>query len=174
MIQVEPPDFSKERPLESRSILVVDDEPTVADLVSVILERHGLRVVAARDGAEAIEAAARERFDVILLDVMLPRVDGLEVCRSLRGDLGLSDPRIVLCSAADESSIGWADAGADAFLAKPFSVRKLCDLIDRLAPEEDGQPILPSGSSSPRGRVTPSPAPPARRALRSSSESPGR
>lgn len=123
------------------SILVVDDEPTVADLVNVILEPHGLRVVSARDGAEAIRAAESESFDVVLLDVMMPAVDGVEVCRRLRSDLGQEDSRIILCSAAEESSVGWREAGADAFLAKPFDIKTLCRLIDRLVADAGGPSV---------------------------------
>lgn len=120
-----------------RSILVVDDEPNVADLVGVVLEPEGMRVVPATDGVEAIRAAERESFDVILLDVMMPEVDGVEVCRRLREDPEQAATRIILCSAAEESSVGWKEAGADAFLAKPFDLKTLCRLIDRLTADED-------------------------------------
>jgi DNA-binding response OmpR family regulator len=118
------------------TVLVVDDEPNVVELVRVTLEDTRLRVVAALDGAAALAEAAEARPELILLDVELPDMSGLDVCRLLRRDPGFAHARIVMLTAAaqeDDVARGLA-AGADHYLTKPFSPVGLMALVERLVP----------------------------------------
>ena len=105
-------------------ILVVDDEPKIVQLVRDYLERAGFAVSTARDGREALMRARQERPDLILLDLGLPELDGLEVTRRLRRDSGV--PIIMLTARDDETDkvIG-LELGADDYVTKPFSPREL-------------------------------------------------
>ena len=105
-------------------ILVVDDEPPMVELVRGYLAREGWEVLTASDGAAALETARAERPDVVVLDLMLPGVDGIEVCRQIRT---FSDAYVVMLTAKSEEVdklIGLA-VGADDYLTKPFSPREL-------------------------------------------------
>jgi two-component system response regulator ResD len=106
------------------NVLVVDDDASIRQLVRLYLERDGHRVAEAADGAVALELAAAMRFDIVLLDVMLPGVDGLEVCRRLRES---TDTPIVLLTArsGDSDKVIGLDMGADDYVVKPFSPREL-------------------------------------------------
>lgn len=108
----------------SARILVVDDEPPIVDVLVYNLERDHYEVLVARDGDEAIAVARREHPDLIVLDLMLPRVDGLEVCRALRRD---SDVPIIMLTARDAEvdRVVGLELGADDYVVKPFSVREL-------------------------------------------------
>lgn len=108
----------------ARKILVVDDEAKIVELVRLYLERDGYGVVTASDGRMAIERARREKPDLVVLDIMLPQVDGLEVCRTLRRESGVP---IIMLTARDEDSdklIG-LELGADDYITKPFSPREV-------------------------------------------------
>jgi DNA-binding response OmpR family regulator len=106
------------------NVLVVDDDASIRQLLRLYLERDGHRVAEAADGSVALELAAAARFDVIVLDVMLPGVDGLEVCRRLRES---TDTPIVLLTArsGDSDKVIGLDLGADDYVVKPFSPREL-------------------------------------------------
>ena len=106
-------------------ILVVDDDPTVSDVVRRYLERAGYDVVLAADGHAALSAYARERPDLVVLDLMLPGMDGLQVCRQLRaGSDGV--PIIMLTALGEESDrVLGLQLGADDYITKPFSPREL-------------------------------------------------
>ena len=112
-------------------VLVADDESAITALVAEMLRFAGFRVARASGGTEAITLARREHPDVILLDVMMPDLDGRDACRLLKMDHDLRDVPVVLFSSADERDVHWAGAGADGFLQKPFSIRALPDLIRR-------------------------------------------
>lgn len=106
-------------------ILVVDDEPNIVQLARMYLEREGYRVAAASDGRTALEAAERLKPALMVLDIMLPEVDGLEVCRRLRAT---DNPLpILMCTARDEDvdKIIGLELGADDYLTKPFNPREL-------------------------------------------------
>jgi DNA-binding response OmpR family regulator len=108
----------------AKTVLVVDDEPTIADVVARYLERDGYRPIVARDGAEALEVAERERPDLVVLDVMLPRLDGLQVMALLRQRRSV--PVILLTARGDEPDrIAGLKLGADDYVAKPFSPAEL-------------------------------------------------
>jgi two-component system alkaline phosphatase synthesis response regulator PhoP/two-component system response regulator VicR len=119
------------------TVLVVDDEPHVVELVRVTLEDERLRVIDAPDGLTALELAAAERPALILLDVELPDLSGLEVCRRLRADRAETGTRIVMLTAAarPEDVARGLDAGADHYLTKPFSPVRLLSLVDTLLPQ---------------------------------------
>lgn len=119
------------------TVLVVDDEPHVVELVRVTLEDERLRVIDAPDGRTALQCAAAERPALILLDVELPDLSGLEVCRRLRADRAATGTRIVMLTAAAraEDVARGLDAGADHYLTKPFSPVRLLSLVDTLLPQ---------------------------------------
>jgi DNA-binding response OmpR family regulator len=105
-------------------ILVVDDEPKIVKITRDYLEKDGFRVISAGEGHQAVELARRERPDLIILDLMLPGMDGWEVCRALRRE---SDTPILMLTARVEESdqIVGLELGADDYITKPFSPRAL-------------------------------------------------
>jgi len=106
-------------------LLLVDDEPSILRLARMYLEREGFRVKEAGDGASAIEAVSRDRPALIVLDVMLPKLDGFEVCRKLRAQQDQTP--ILMLTARDEDidKIIGLELGADDYLTKPFNPREL-------------------------------------------------
>jgi DNA-binding response OmpR family regulator len=109
---------------EGPTILLVDDEESIQKLLTYPLERDGYRVVQARDGEEALERFASERPDLVLLDLALPKVDGLEVCRRLRAQSAV--PILMLTARDDEiDKVLGLEIGADDYITKPFSIREL-------------------------------------------------
>lgn len=106
------------------TVLVVDDDPHIRDLLRLYVTRDGHRVVFATDGAQAIAVANQHTPDLVLLDIMLPGIDGLEVCRQLRET---SDVPIMLLTArsGDSDKVVGLDLGADDYVVKPFSPREL-------------------------------------------------
>ena len=110
-------------PDSSSTILLVDDEDSIQALLTYPLERDGYRVVQARDGDEALRRFAEEDVDLVVLDIMLPRVDGLEVCRRLRAESTV--PIIMLTARDDElDKVLGLELGADDYITKPFSIRE--------------------------------------------------
>ena len=111
---------------ERDQVLIVEDDPQVRDVVRRYLERDGLAVQVAGTGTEGLELARRSRPDLILLDVMLPGLSGLEVCRILR-DVDRSDVPIIMLTALDDTDdrIAGLQTGADDYIGKPFSVKEL-------------------------------------------------
>ncbi len=104
-------------------ILLVDDEQSVQTLLSYPLRKEGYEVVSALDGEEALERAGEQSFDLIVLDVMLPKVDGFEVCRQLRAQSGV--PIIMLTAKTEEfDTVLGLELGADDYITKPFSMRE--------------------------------------------------
>lgn len=104
------------------SILVVDDQPEVVDVIRRGLEQDGHRVVGAADGEEGLAKASAESFDCIILDVMLPGMNGFQVARTLR-DRGVTTPILMLTQRdAEEDVISGLEGGADAYLPKPFRI----------------------------------------------------
>ena len=119
------------------TILIVDDEPPILDLVRFTLEDADVRIVEASDGAEALLVARREKPDLILLDLQMPKLTGLEVCRQLRRDAAFSRTPIVMLTAASQEAdrARGREAGADEYLTKPFSPLALLALVEALVPE---------------------------------------
>jgi DNA-binding response OmpR family regulator len=122
-------------------VMVVEDDEEMNALEREFLEIHGLQTIPAYDGLQAMDAFARRPCDAVLLDVMLPQMDGFATCRELRRQAGLKIP-IVILTALDgcDCCRKGAEAGADAYFTKPFDpdevVRKLLELLDR-----DGEPF---------------------------------
>ena len=107
---------------DSSTILLVDDEDSV-QLLSYPLERDGYRVLAAKDGEEALERFSSEPIDLVVLDLMLPKLDGLEVCKRLRAQSAV--PIIMLTARDDElDKVLGLELGADDYITKPFSIRE--------------------------------------------------
>ncbi|GAB7052860.1 response regulator transcription factor [Catenuloplanes indicus] len=131
-----------------RTILVVEDERTIADAVAARLRAEGFLVHCAGDGPSAVEAARRIRPDAVVLDVMLPGFDGLEVCRRLQAERPV--PVLMLTARDDETDllVGLA-VGADDYLTKPFSMRELTArvhaLLRRMTKASAGEPPIVLG-----------------------------
>jgi DNA-binding response OmpR family regulator len=108
----------------SQTILVADDEDSIIRLAALYLSREGYRVIDARDGQEALEAARRLKPDLIVLDLMMPRIDGWEVCRRLRKE---SNVPVIMLTARDDDvdKIVGLELGADDYVTKPFNPREL-------------------------------------------------
>jgi len=108
---------------DSSTILLVDDEDSVQKLLTYPLERDGFRVVQARDGEQALRLFEDQRIDLVVLDLMLPKVDGLEVCKRLRA--GSDVPIIMLTARGEElDKVLGLELGADDYITKPFSIRE--------------------------------------------------
>lgn len=105
-------------------ILVVDDEHTMLDVIRYSLEKAGYQVCAAQDGEEALRMAREQKPDLVVLDIMLPRLDGYEVCKILCVEMGMP---IIMLTAKDEEidKVVGLEVGADDYLTKPFSPREL-------------------------------------------------
>ncbi|MBC7324854.1 MAG: response regulator transcription factor [Moorella sp. (in: Bacteria)] len=123
-------------------ILIVDDEPAILELVAFNLEQAGFTTITASDGAEALQKAAAEKPDLIILDVMLPSIDGFEVCRNLRARG--NTPILMLTARREEvDRVLGLELGADDYLTKPFSPRELVARVRailRRAAENQHQP----------------------------------
>ncbi len=132
-------------------ILVVDDEPPIVDVLVYNLQRANYQALVARDGPEALAVARRELPDLIILDLMLPGLDGLEVCRALRRE---RDVPIIMLSARDSEvdRVVGLELGADDYVVKPFSVRELIVRVKNVLRRTAGSP------SSPRGICAPAPS----------------
>ena len=110
------------------TILVVDDEPSIGEVVSIYLQRAGYQVTVARDGQAALEALERHPPDLVVLDLMLPKIDGLEIARRLRAQ---GDTPIIMLTAKREESdrITGLEMGADDYVVKPFSPQELVSRV---------------------------------------------
>jgi DNA-binding response OmpR family regulator len=131
-------------------VLVVEDEPTIADIVRRYLERAGYDARTAGDGLEAVAAVSARRPDLIVLDIMLPGIDGLEVMRRIRAGGGRPIGVILLTAKGDEHDrIAGLRLGADDYVAKPFSPAELVARVDavlrRTQPSDEGEPAIVAG-----------------------------
>lgn len=115
----------------SQKILVADDEPNIVISLEYLLKREGYAVVIARDGHEALEAIAREKPDLVLLDVMMPKKNGFEVCQAVRASDDLHATKILMLTAKgrDTDLAKGLAMGADAYITKPFSTRELVQKV---------------------------------------------
>ena len=115
----------------SRRVLLVDDEPGIVDFVGYGLTREGFEVVSVTDGEAALERARSEEFDLMVLDLMLPKLSGTEVCRALRAE---SDLPIIMLTARDAETdlVVGLEVGADDYVTKPFSMAELVSRIRAL------------------------------------------
>ncbi len=125
--------------MADKKVLVVDDDVKTVEVVSLYLKHDGYNVIAAYDGNEALRLARESHPDLIVLDIMLPGPDGMEICRALRSD---SDVPIIMLTARteEENKLKGLDLGADDYIVKPFSTRELAARIRavlRRLPEDE-------------------------------------
>src|SRR5512147_309293 len=113
-------------------VLIADDEPSTAEMLALILGFTGYDVTRAYDGAQALELAQTVKPDVMLLDVRMPKLYGLDVAKRVKSDPELQNKVVVLFSSADEDEVQWREAGADAFLRKPIDIRQLPEVVSSL------------------------------------------
>ena len=113
--------------LEKNRILLVDDEPDFVQSLKVILEKKGYAVITASDGREGLEKARHERPDLIILDVMLPKMNGYEVCQLLKFDEKFWEIPVVMLTARaqDQDKVTGKETGADGYITKPFDPEQL-------------------------------------------------
>ena len=125
-----------------RKILVVDDEPVLVETIAYNLEQAGYQVFTAADGTSALQAASREVPDLIILDIMLPEMDGLEVCRLLRRENSTATtPIMMLTAKSDEiDKVVGLEVGADDYVTKPFGRRELLARVRALLRRKDYPP----------------------------------
>ncbi len=121
-----------------KTLLVVDDEAGIADALSDLLSDEGFRVLVARNGKEGLARIAEQRPDLILLDYMMPVMDGREMLKALQGDSAYQDIPVLMLSATPRSSIP-PDCKPTAFLRKPFGIDRLLAEVGRLL----GEPARP-------------------------------
>lgn len=132
----------------SRHILVVDDEARIREVVQYALTREGFRVSTVDDGAEALDTLTRGEFDLVVLDVMLPGMDGLELCRRVRAAAS-QVPILFLSARSDEiDRVLGLELGGDAYLTKPFSPRELVAQVKALLRRTGAEP-----SEEPRKKI---------------------
>ena len=126
-------------------ILIIEDEPAIIDLVRLYLEKEGFEVVSARDGVEGMVAFRREQPDLVILDLMLPELDGWEVCKRLRKET--NTPIIMLTARSDDvDKIVGLELGADDYVTKPFNPRELVARVKAVLRRTQGDPV-PTGDS---------------------------
>lgn len=118
-------------------VLIVDDEPNIVLSLDFLLRQRGIAVGIARDGEQALALADETPPDVVLLDLMLPGIDGYEVCRRLRGAPHLAGIKIILLTARgrDVERVRGLEEGADLYVTKPFSTQQLMAEVERLLAE---------------------------------------
>jgi len=132
-------------------ILLVDDEPDILEIVGYNLSSEGYQIITAENGIEAIKKAKKERPNLIILDVMMPEMDGIEACEQIRKNPDLSDTIIAFLTARGEdySQLAGFDAGADDYITKPIKpkvlVSKVKALLRRLKEEEASDNVLKIG-----------------------------
>jgi two-component system alkaline phosphatase synthesis response regulator PhoP len=136
--------------MAGKKVLVVDDDVKTVELVKLYLTRDGYQVLSAYDGIEALRLARESRPDLIILDLMLPDIDGLEVCRTLRHE---SDVPIIMLTArsTDQDKLTGLGLGADDYVTKPFSLKELAARVQavlRRLPGERGPEEIRSGELS--------------------------
>jgi DNA-binding response OmpR family regulator len=134
----------------NRTILVVDDDQKTVDLIQLYLEKDGYRVLTAYDGSQALRLARRKQPDLIILDLMLPKVDGLDVCRILRAESKTPIIMLTAKTTEDDKLVG-LDLGADDYVTKPFSPRELMARVRAvlrrvIEKEQEGPQKLTSGN----------------------------
>ena len=119
-----------------RTVLVVDDDPVILRLLEVNFEMEGFVVRTATDGVEGLDVARAEQPDVIVSDVMMPRMNGLELCKGLKDDPATASIPVILLSAKAQATDIRAgiDSGADDYVTKPFEPLDLVDRVNKLLP----------------------------------------
>jgi two-component system response regulator VicR len=124
---------------EKKKVLCIEDEPEMIDLIKLILERKGFEVVGAVGGAEGLEVIRREKPDLILLDLMMPEVDGWEVFRQIRADEQLKPIPVIVVTAKAQSIdkvLGLHIAKVDDYVTKPFGPQELLNSVNKVLARE--------------------------------------
>ena len=126
----------------SKKVLIVDDEPSIIVALQFLMEQNGYETLVAFSGEEAMETIARQHSDLILLDIMLPVVDGFEVCQRVRENSEWKDIRIVLVTAlgSEANAAKGLALGADAYITKPFANADLVAKVKELIPRDRDKP----------------------------------
>lgn len=134
------------------TILLVDDEQHIIDLAKMYLEKEGFRIIEANDGRRALNTIAAEKPALVVLDLMLPEVDGWEVCRRVRAD---SDVPIIMLTARgdDIDRIVGLELGADDYLTKPFNPRELVARVRAILRRTEKRAVSPSGAAITLGNL---------------------
>ena len=133
------------------TILIVEDEKDIVKMLEYNLKKEGFKTLSARDGEDALDLAVRQRPDLVILDLMLPGIDGLEVCKNLKGDTKTASIPVIMLTAKSQESdkIVGLELGADDYMTKPFSPRELIARIKavlRRVKEKDKLPeVLRAG-----------------------------
>jgi len=147
--------------LAGRKIVIIEDEPDIVEVIAYNLSREGYQVVSAQDGEEGLRKVRKEMPDLVLLDLMLPGMDGLELCKEMKEDQRMrSIPVIMVTAKGDESDVVLGlGVGADDYIAKPFSPKELIARVRavlRRGPlreeKERGRPIVARGITIDPGR----------------------
>ena len=130
---------------DKKSILIVDDEKQLVSLVKLHMEMAGYEVLTASDGERALAIGREENPDLIILDLMLPKIDGWEVCKRLRAELKIGGiPVIMLTARTDtEDKLKGFESGADDYVTKPFSPRELVARVKRVLARAENGPVKP-------------------------------
>jgi CheY-like chemotaxis protein len=138
--------------MRERHVLVVDDDPLILEVLRTVLDLEEFRVTTATDGEAGLRALAEDRPDVVVCDVMMPGLDGLEVCRRIKADPATADLPVVLLTARDraEDRRAGEEAGCDAYLTKPFSPLYLIDVISEV---RTARPAPGGATTDPAGRA---------------------
>ena len=132
--------------MSQRNILIIEDEPDILELIEYNLKREGYRVTSSSDGEEGLDRARNEPIDLVLLDLMLPGLDGLEICRRMKADSLTSAIPIIMVTAKGEESdvVLGLGLGADDYVTKPFSPRELAArvraVLRRASPRQERLP----------------------------------
>lgn len=129
---------------DSLTVLVVEDEESFVDALTLSLQREGFRVVVARDGMEALDVFRAESPDIVLLDVMIPKLSGIDVCRAIRA-IGTTPVIMVTARTSEIDAVVGLEVGADDYIAKPFRIR---ELVARMRAVLRRVPAAPSAISA--------------------------
>ncbi|MDB5391119.1 MAG: response regulator [Planctomycetaceae bacterium] len=149
-------------PRTKKLLLVVDDSPTGRRIVSEALRAHGYDVITAEDGEQALDLAFRRKPNLIVLDIVLPKQNGFQVCRRLKAEPHTRQVKVVLLSSkilATDKQWGMKQ-GADGYVTKPFVLPELLAVIDQLliedqkAPESDSEQLVATGITEPENTET--------------------
>lgn len=124
--------------MEQRKILIVEDEVSLLKLESILLTTRGYKVSGVTDGLKALEEIKKDMPDLVLLDIMIPGIDGFEVCRRIKADPVTANLPVIMLTAkkssADQSR--GVEAGADAYITKPFKSAKIIEVVEELLRKE--------------------------------------
>lgn len=130
------------------SVLIADDDPSISRALAFLMQREGHEVRTVTDGEQALAAIETKRPDVVLLDLMMPKGNGYEVCRTLRASCGYDDVRIVMLTARGgeaDQRVGM-DLGADAYITKPFAIGEVVACVNDVLARRRGRPAARNGA----------------------------